>query len=126
MKLRRRPWQAREIPLDPELWSERPAPSHSLSPETALEQTELLAALGRAIRIELTPHQREILVAVALNGVPIDVLAERFGTTRRALYKIIHDARRKLRRRLESEGLDGCSACQEEHDSLIALLRSEG
>jgi RNA polymerase sigma-70 factor (ECF subfamily) len=46
-----------------------------------------------------------VLVAVALNGVPIDVLSERLGTTRGALYKTIHDARRKLRRRLEAEGL---------------------
>ena len=41
---------------------------------------------------------------MALNGVPIDVLAERLGTTRGALYKTIHDARRKLRRRLEADG----------------------
>jgi RNA polymerase sigma-70 factor (ECF subfamily) len=53
---------------------------------------------------ELTPHQREVLVAVALNDVPIDVLAERLGTTRGALYKTIHDARRKLRRQLEIQG----------------------
>jgi RNA polymerase sigma-70 factor (ECF subfamily) len=58
----------------------------------------------QAIEHELTPHQREVLVAVALNGVPIDVLAERMGTTRGALYKTIHDARHKLRRRLEADG----------------------
>ena len=45
----------------------------------------------------LTPHQRRVLVALAINGVPIDVLAERLGTTRGALYKTLHDARRKLR-----------------------------
>jgi RNA polymerase sigma-70 factor (ECF subfamily) len=49
----------------------------------------------------LTPHQRQILVAIALNGVPIDVLAERLNTTRGALYKTLHDARRKLREHLE-------------------------
>jgi RNA polymerase sigma-70 factor, ECF subfamily len=53
---------------------------------------------------ELTPHRREVLVAVALNDVPIDVLAERLGTTRGALYKTIHDARRKLRLKLEADG----------------------
>jgi RNA polymerase sigma-70 factor (ECF subfamily) len=53
---------------------------------------------------ELTPHQREILVTIALDGVPIDVLAERLGTTRGALYKTIHDARTKLRRRLHADG----------------------
>ena len=56
-----------------------------------------LRALQRAVRTELTPHQREVFVALALNGVPIDVLAERLGSTRGALYKTLHDARRKLR-----------------------------
>ena len=54
---------------------------------------------------ELTPHQREVLVAITLNDVPIDVLAERLNTTRGALYKTIHDARHKLRRALAARGL---------------------
>jgi RNA polymerase sigma-70 factor, ECF subfamily len=102
VKLRRRPWQGRELPLEPEHWPHladgRP------SPHADAEQGELLAAVRRAIDEELTPHQREVLVSVALNGVPIDVLAERLATNRGALYKTIHDARRKLRRRLESDG----------------------
>jgi RNA polymerase sigma-70 factor (ECF subfamily) len=53
----------------------------------------------------LTPHQRRVLIALALNGVPIDVLAERLETTRGALYKTLHDARRKLRNHLEERGL---------------------
>jgi RNA polymerase sigma-70 factor (ECF subfamily) len=53
----------------------------------------------------LTPHQRRVLVALAVNGVPIDVLAERLNTTRGALYKTLHDARRKLRKHLEESGL---------------------
>jgi RNA polymerase sigma-70 factor (ECF subfamily) len=53
----------------------------------------------------LTPHQRNVLVALTLNGVPIDVLADRLGTTRGALYKTLHDARRKLRARLSEDGL---------------------
>ena len=52
---------------------------------------------------ELSPHQREVLVAITLNDVPIDVLAERLNTTRGALYKTIHDARHKLRRALAAE-----------------------
>jgi RNA polymerase sigma-70 factor (ECF subfamily) len=58
-----------------------------------------------AIEEILTPHQRRVLVALALNGVPIDVLAERLGSTRSALYKTLHDARRKLRAHLSDEGL---------------------
>ena len=55
---------------------------------------------------QLTPHQREVLLAAALNGVPIDVLAERLNTTRGALYKTLHDARKKLRNGLERPGFD--------------------
>jgi RNA polymerase sigma-70 factor, ECF subfamily len=102
VKLRRHAWQGREIPLEPERWSQlgdrRP------SPEANVEQSELLEALQRVIADELTPHQREVLVALALNEVPIDVLAERLGTTRGALYKTLHDARQKLRRALEADG----------------------
>ncbi len=66
---------------------------------------ELLATLQQAIAAVLTPHQRRVLVALALNGVPIDVLAERLKTTRGALYKTLHDARRKLRKHLDEQGL---------------------
>jgi RNA polymerase sigma-70 factor (ECF subfamily) len=67
---------------------------------------ELLAAVGEAIAGDLTPHQREVLVAVTLDDVPIDVLAERLQTTRGALYKTLHDARRRLRASLAARGLD--------------------
>ena len=63
---------------------------------------ELLAAVGEAIAGELSPHQREVLVAVTLDDVPIDVLAERLQTTRGALYKTLHDARRRLRSVLDA------------------------
>lgn len=102
VKMRRRPWQGRELPLEPQGW---PTIADRLaSPAADAEQAELLSAVRRAIDDELTPHQREVLVAVALNDVPIDVLAERLGSTRGALYKTIHDARGKLRRRLEADG----------------------
>jgi RNA polymerase sigma-70 factor (ECF subfamily) len=61
--------------------------------------------LQQAIADVLTPHQRRVLVALALNGVPIDVLAERLSTTRGALYKTLHDSRRKLRAHLGGLGL---------------------
>ena len=64
----------------------------------------MLRALRGAVRSSLTPHQREVFSALALNGVPIDVLAERLNTTRGALYKTLHDARRKLRAALETAG----------------------
>jgi RNA polymerase sigma-70 factor, ECF subfamily len=102
VKLRRRAWQGREVPLEPETWSL--FSSSALEPDEQAEQSELLATLQRAIAEVLTPHQRRVLVALALNGVPIDVLAERLNTTRGALYKTLHDARRKLRKHLRDSG----------------------
>ncbi|MGH2992029.1 MAG: RNA polymerase sigma factor [Solirubrobacterales bacterium] len=62
-------------------------------------------ALQEAIHSDLSPHQREVFVAATLNDVPIDVLADRLDTSRGALYKTIHDARRKLRAALDARGL---------------------
>jgi RNA polymerase sigma-70 factor, ECF subfamily len=103
VKLRKRAWQGREVPLEPEGWSV--LSSGSLEPDAEAEQSELVTALRAAIAEVLTPHQRHVLVALAVNGVPIDVLAERLGTTRGALYKTLHDARRKLRNHLADRGL---------------------
>jgi RNA polymerase sigma-70 factor, ECF subfamily len=103
VKLRRRAWQGRELPLEPDTWSA--FRSAGLEPDAQVEQGELLAVLEHAIAEILTPHQRRVLVALALNGVPIDVLAERLHTTRGALYKTLHDARRKLRLHLDDRGL---------------------
>ncbi len=103
VKLRRRAWQGREIPLEPESWDA--FATDGIRPDEAVEQGELLAAVRQGIDEGLTPHQRRVLVALAVNGVPIDVLSERLGTTRGALYKTLHDARRKLRRYLSERGL---------------------
>jgi RNA polymerase sigma-70 factor, ECF subfamily len=102
VKLRRRAWQGREVPIEPESWAV--LASASATPDEEAAQTELLAVLREAIHDILTAHQRDVLVALALNGVPIDVLAERIGTTRGALYKTLHDTRRKLRRHLTGAG----------------------
>jgi len=103
VKLRKRAWQGREVPLEPESWSL--FSSAGLEPDAEAEQSELLSTLQSAIAEVLTPHQRRVLVALALNGVPIDVLAERLNTNRGALYKTLHDARRKLRKHLHERGL---------------------
>ena len=103
VKLRRRAWQGREVPLAPESWDSFAA--DRLSPHAQAEQGDLLRELHAGIEDELTPHQREVLVALTLNDVPIDVLAERLNTTRGALYKTLHDARKKLRAHLESKGM---------------------
>jgi RNA polymerase sigma-70 factor (ECF subfamily) len=102
--VRKRAWQGREIPLEAEIWP-LIADDHQRTPQEGVETSDLLAALGEGIEQELSPHQREVLVAIALNDVPIDVLAERLNTTRGALYKTIHDARQKLRVGLSARGL---------------------
>ena len=113
VKLRRRAWQGREVSLEPESWSLVPDPGSS--PEEEAEHGELLTAVRDGISSALTPHQRHVLVALTLNGVPIDVLADRLGTTRGALYKTLHDGRRKLRAHLTARGLGPApTACSEE------------
>ena len=102
VKLRKRAWQGRELPLDPERWDS--LAGARLEPEAEAEQGDLLREVEEAIATVLTPRQRSVLVALAVNGVPIDVLAERLGSTRGALYKTLHDARRKLRRHLDERG----------------------
>jgi RNA polymerase sigma-70 factor (ECF subfamily) len=104
VKLRRRAWQGREIPLEPETWNLFEA--DRLTPEGRAEEGELLLEVQAAIKDELSAHQREVLVALAINGVPIDVLAERLTSTRGALYKTLHDARRKLRAALADAGYE--------------------
>jgi RNA polymerase sigma-70 factor, ECF subfamily len=103
VKLRKRSWQGREVPLEPETWSL--FTSAGIEPDAEVEQSELLRTLQQAIAEVLTPRQRRVLVALALNGVPIDVLAERLNTNRGALYKTLHDARRKLRNHLKEQGM---------------------
>jgi RNA polymerase sigma-70 factor, ECF subfamily len=103
VKLRKRAWQGRELPLEPESWTV--FASGEAGPEADAEQHVLLDEVRRAFADQLTPHQRRVLTAVALNDVPIDVLADRLSTNRNALYKTLHDARRKLRRHLDEAGL---------------------
>lgn len=107
VRLRRRAWQEREVVLDADSW---PAvPDNTASPHDRAQTSELIAAIRESIDSCLTPHQRNVLVALALNGVPIDVLSERLITTRGALYKTLHDARRKLRANLETKGYSASS-----------------
>ena len=103
VKLRKRAWQGREVPLEPEAWT------------LLRERRPRARRAGRAGRAAarrcggdrdvLTPHQRRVLVALALNGVPIDVLAERLGTTRGALYKTLHERGANCAQHLAERGL---------------------
>jgi RNA polymerase sigma-70 factor (ECF subfamily) len=111
--IRRRAWQGRELPLETDVWQQvadgRSGPVHDA------ETKDLLAAIRQEIESSLTPHQREVLVALALNEVPIDVLAERLNTTRGALYKTLHDARKSLRAALAERGMSAVASQEEEN-----------
>ena len=104
VKARRRAWQGREVTLEDETW--RHIADSARGAQQTVEDSDLLRAIVDAIAGTLTPYQREVFTALALNGVPVDVLAERLATTRGALYKTLHDTRRKLRATLADAGYD--------------------
>ncbi len=103
VKVRRRAWQAREVPLEEDGWARLVDAAETARPA---EDADLFAALCEEVERCLSPRQRCVLIAIALNDVPIDVLAERLRTTRGALYKTLHDARRKLRAALAARGFE--------------------
>ncbi len=103
VKVRRRTWRGREVALDGDAWERFPDAHEGLA--GSAETSELMAAVHAGIRDALTPRQRLVLVSVAIEGVPIDVLAERLDSNRGAIYKTLHDARRKLRECLARDGL---------------------
>lgn len=76
-----------------------------LNPERAAERTEIFSKIQITLDDVLTERQQQALIAVAVRGVPLEIVAEQMQTNRNALYKLIHDARRKLRTHLESQGL---------------------
>ncbi|MEP0806143.1 MAG: RNA polymerase sigma factor [Chloroflexota bacterium] len=108
-ELRRARW--REVPL-PEMEmneeggdaSYRELPDGQASPEEQVSQAEMMKRVNRIIMEELTEKQRQALMAV-MEGFPLEEAARRLGTNRNALYKMMHDARLRLKKRLEKEGL---------------------
>jgi RNA polymerase sigma factor (sigma-70 family) len=106
-ELKRRRW--RDVSLQ-DLLDRRTATGRGLSdpqltPEQLAYQNMVVAKLRRTIDEELTDRQREAVVAVILEGMPIAEVARRMGTNQNALYKLLHDARKKLKLRMEAAGL---------------------
>jgi RNA polymerase sigma-70 factor, ECF subfamily len=100
VEVRRNLWRNREVPLE-----SLPEPAVvGTSPEQLAEAADLSHAVGTAINQALTTHQRRVVLALLVDEVPIDVLADRLGTTRNALYKTLHDARGRLRTHLTVAG----------------------
>lgn len=96
-------WRNRPAAMDDDAWERMPDP-WPVHPQQRLEQREMLAELRRAIIEDLTPRQRRVFIAVALNEVPMDAFARELGATRNAVYKTLFDARRKLRTSLAAAG----------------------
>jgi len=101
-RIRRQAWRDRKMESDESIWDRlvdsTPPALHQI------ENDQLVSALHRAIDERLTERQRLVFRSAALDDVPIDVLAERLETSRGAIYKMLHDARAKLRRALIDAG----------------------
>lgn len=80
-------------------------PSDQISPERDITQQSLRALLAYLIQEELTDLQRRAMVAIALQGMPLEEVARRMDTNRNALYKLLYDARQRLKQRLEAQGV---------------------
>jgi RNA polymerase sigma-70 factor, ECF subfamily len=100
--LRRRIWRGRVVVRDDS--TEHLLVDSAPSALDAIEHRELIAALARAVETDLTERQRQVFRSAAVDEVPIDVLAEQLGSSRGAIYKTLHDARRRLRARLIEQG----------------------
>jgi RNA polymerase sigma-70 factor (ECF subfamily) len=103
VRLRQRAWSTRRVALDESSWGRLADPAQDV--QRSLEQREILSVVRKAVEETLTEHQRHVFLAAVAEEIPIDVIAERIGSTRGAVYKVVHDARRKLRAALETAGL---------------------
>lgn len=108
-EMRRRRWQdvsmddiieAHDLDFVPETMVEK-----SAGPAQQTTQRIFLETLRRLIAAELTDKQRQAIVATQIHGMPMEEVARRMGTNRNALYKLLHDARQRLKRKMEAEGL---------------------
>lgn len=108
-ELRRKRWrdssldeltEHEDLPPPPGLLADSQA-----SPEVAAERADMLARVRRIIEEELTDRQRQALILLGVQNMPMEDAARRLKTNRNALYKLLHDARLRLRRRLSLEDI---------------------
>jgi RNA polymerase sigma-70 factor (ECF subfamily) len=109
-ELRRKRWQDssldemvdnEESPVSPRILEDS-----SATPEQIAERADMMERVRRVIEEELTERQRRALIMLGLQGMPMEEAARRLKTNRNALYKLLHDARLRLKQRLQTEGLD--------------------
>ena len=107
-ELRRKRWKDRS--LEDLLSDDAPfgfsAPDKSPTPDLSAEQGDLMRRVMRIVQEELTDKQRTAMQLVPIGGMPIDVAADRMSMKRNALYKLLHDARLRVKSRLKKEGLN--------------------
>jgi RNA polymerase sigma-70 factor (ECF subfamily) len=105
-KIGRHFWSNPAAAMGTEEW-ERLPDRFALDPARETERRDMASAVRRAVDEQLTPRQRQIFVALVLNGVPMDALVAELGSSRNAIYKTMFDARRKLRAALAANGYLG-------------------
>jgi RNA polymerase sigma-70 factor (ECF subfamily) len=102
-KLGRHYWRNPPVALDAGQWERLPS-RLGIDPARHAEAAGILAEVSRVVKEELTSHQRRVFVAIVVDGIPLDALAAELGLRRNAIYKVIFDARRKIRRALVANG----------------------
>jgi RNA polymerase sigma-70 factor (ECF subfamily) len=106
-ELRRRHWK--DVSLDQLEADDGEAPGKKIAdttagPERVAEQASIVDLVNRMLAEDLTDRQRQAMMAM-MRGMPLEEIARRLGTERNAVYKLLHDARLRLRHRLDQEGL---------------------
>ena len=102
-KIGRHFWRRPPVALTAEDWDRLPD-RFGFDPAAASERRDFVRAVHRAVQEDLTEHQRQVFVPLVLDGIPLDALAEKLGSSRNAIYKTMFDARRKLRASLVANG----------------------
>jgi len=102
-KLGRHYWRNPPVALDAGQWELLPD-RFGIDPARQAEAAGVFAEVRRVVDEELTAHQRRVFVAIVVDGIPLDALAAELGLRRNALYKVVFDARRKIRRALVAKG----------------------
>ena len=80
--------------------------SAELTSDLYVMQSEIREMIREVIEQDLTAKQRRVLILMVFNEVPMDEVARQLDTNRNAIYKMLHDARRKLKNRLQARGFD--------------------
>ncbi len=103
-KVGRHFWRRPSVPMESHDWDRLPD-RLGVAPDDQAQWGELAAAVRHAVEHDLTERQREVFVAIVVDGIPLDALAARTGSNRNAIYKVMFDARRKVRAALVAKGL---------------------